>query len=238
MARQIKTQKQQEIVSNLVDQFGIDGERVLFLNSRDQNEPWIPPSILEQIALQMDGYRSSSVQHDKFIPQTSQTIYLATVTDNLDRVFIRSGVATVGEINEVLDEIDVDYLAMGRALSAALNAAGFNPVKAMKMVDFREEAANEKLPKMQYSVEEEAALRTKDLKQIHAIAEHKGLIKTLEGGVRDMTEYRRLLYEFFGTNTAAMMDAAQRAAVINWLNNYDSFLQGVPAQYREDAMFA
>ncbi len=238
MQKQIKTQKQQEIVSNLVNQFGIDGERILFLNSRDENDPWIPPSVLEQIARQMEGYRSSSVQHDKFIPQTSQTVYLATVTDSLDRVFTRSGVATVGEANEVLDEIDTDYLAMGRALSAALNAAGFNPVKAIKMVDFREEAAYEKLPKKQFAVEDEAIRRTKDLGVIHALAEKKELIKTLEGGVRDMTEYRRQLHAKFGTNTAAMFDASQRAAVINWLNNYDAFLEEVPAEFREDAMYA
>lgn len=173
MQKQIKTQKQQEIVSNLVNRFGIDGERILFLNSRDENDPWIPPSVLEQIARQMEGYRSSSVQHDKFIPQTSQTVYLATVTDSLDRIFTRSGVATVGEIPNSVKEIDTDYLAMGRALSAALNAAGFNPVKAVKMVDFRDEAAYEQLPKKQFAVEDEAIRRTKDLGVIHALAEKK-----------------------------------------------------------------
>lgn len=53
-----------------------------------------------------------------------------------------------------------------------------------------------------------------------------------------MTEYRRQLHAKFGTNTAAMFDASQRAAVINWLNNYDTFLEEVPAEFREDAMYA
>ncbi len=225
MQKQIKTQKQQEIVSNLVNQFGIDGERILFLNSRDENDPWIPPSVLEQIARQMEGYRSSSVQHDKFIPQTSQTVYLATVTDSLDRVFTRSGVATVGEINNVLDEIDTDYLAMGRALSAALNAAGFNPVKAIKTVNFRDEAENERRLR--------PILRTKDLKQIHAMATEKGLMFG-----DDKTAYRAWLFENFGVRTAAILDAQTRSRVINLLRNYDPFLNEVSAEFREDAMYA
>ena len=228
-----KTEKQQEIVSKLVSQFGIDGERILFLNARNPLEPWIPPTILEQIALQMEGYRSSSVNHDKFIPQTSQVVYTATVTDANDRIFTRSGVATAGEANEILDELDIDYLASGRALSAALRAAGFDPVKANPMVNFADESASEKLPVEQYAVESEAAQRTKDLKQIHALAAEKGLIV----GGKD-SNYRIWLNQNFGVITSAILSAADRARVINKLRFYEEDYSNIPAELREEAMMA
>lgn len=230
----MRTEKQQEIISNLVDQFGIDGERILFLNSRNPNEPWIPPTILEQIALQMEGYRSSSVEHDKFIRETSQVVYVATVTDAKERVFTRSGVATVGEVNESLSsEIDVEYLASGRALSAALRAAGFDPIKAQKTVNFDDEAAYENLPKTQYQVESEAMQRTKDLRQIHALAEEKGLIV----GKKD-TNYRIWLTQNFGVKTSAILSESERAQVINKLRFYADDYSDVPVELREEAMFA
>lgn len=228
----IRTTKQQEIISKLEDQFSIDGTRILFLNSRDENEPWIPPTILEQIALQMEGYRSSSVEHDKFIRETSQVVYVATVTDAKERVFTRSGVATVGEVNEVFG-MDVEYLASGRALSAALRAAGFDPVKTQKTVNFTDETAYENLPKQQYAVETEAELRTKDLRQIHALATEKALIV----GKSDI-DYRVWLTRNFGVKTSAILTPVQRAQVINKLRFYEDDYSDIPAELREEAMMA
>ena len=230
----LRTAKQEEIISKLVNQFGIDGERILFLNPRNPNEPWIPTGVLEQIALQMDGYRSSAVNHDKFIPQTSQVVYTATVTDAADRVFTRSGVATIGEVNEAAHgEIDVEYLASGRALSAALRAAGFDPVKAPQMVNFADEAAYEKLPKEQYEVETEAQLRQKDLKQIHALAMEKRLWVGF-----DDTKYRRWLMKNFDVETSAILEAPERKAVINKLINYVDSFENFSEELRQEAMMA
>jgi len=219
----------------LATEYGIDGERILFLNPRNHNEPWLPPTILEAIARTFDEYRSSSVQHDKFIPETREVIYMATVTDSKERIFSRSGVATVAEANIQSDEIDANILAQGRALSAALNAAGFNPVKSTSAptVNFKDEAEYENKPKIRFAIEEEAEARTKDLKQIHALAIEKGL--TVD---KDDTDYRVWLTQNFGVKTSAILDAQERARVINKLRVYQDDYSDVPAELREEAMFA
>lgn len=233
MTQHIKSTKQQEIAASLATEYGIDPERILFLNPRNQNEPWIPPTLLETIARAFDDYRSSSVAHDKFIPETAEVIYIATVTDSKNRIFSRSGVATIGEGNAVGDEIDANILAQGRALSAALNAAGFNPVKSAPMVDFNVETAYENQPKQQFAVEDEAMLRTKDLKHIHALATDKGLIVG-----KDDTDYRVWLTQHFGVKTSAILSPTDRQRVINKLRTYADDYSDVPSELREEAMFA
>ncbi len=230
MTTLLRTAKQQEIALNLEAEYGIDGTRILFLNPRNPNDPWIPPTILEAIARKFDEYRSSSVAHDKYIPETAQVIYMATVTDSKDRIFTRSGVATFGEVSGERDEIDADILAQGRALSAALNAAGFNPVKSVPMVNFADEAENEKQPRAQFVIEEEAALLKKDLRQIHALAVEKGLIV----GKNDI-EYRVWLAQHFNVKTSAILDAGDRARVINKLKFYrEDFEVDTPHLNRSD----
>lgn len=221
---------------NLSAEHGIDADRILFLNSRNPNEPWLRPSLLEIIARQFDEYRSSSVSHDKYIPETGEVIYIATVTDSKDRIFSRSGVATVSEARNTIDEeeeIDANILAQGRALSAALNAAGFNPVKSAPTVNFKDEAEYEKQPKQQFSIESEAELRTKDLKQIHALATEKGLTVG-----KDDTHYRIWLTQNFGVKTSAILSAEDRARVINKLRTFIDDYSDIPSELREDAMFA
>lgn len=236
----MKTAKQTEIASQLNQLFGIKEERILFLNPRDENEPWIPPSELESIARQVGGFKTISVTHDKFIPETQQTVYLATVVDNSDRTFLRSGVATLDEKPNG-EDIDTDVLASGRALGAALQAAGFNPFKSGSIVnlhEFRENFRPQNLSRQEreiHSIEDEAMLRTKDLRQIHALAVEKGL---WVGG--NDSRYRQELQKTFGVKTSAILNREERAQVINWLNNYrdTDYLAGVPTELREDAMVA
>ncbi|MDQ3132423.1 MAG: hypothetical protein M3Q99_16875 [Acidobacteriota bacterium] len=240
MKKNIKTAKQAEITSQLNQLFGIKEERILFLNPRDENEPWIPPSELESIARQVSGFKTISVTHDKFISETSQIVYMASVVDNSDRTFLRSGVAKLGEQPNG-EDIDVDVLASGRALGAALQAAGFNPFKSGSIIDLKEFKENFK-PKSFYpqeienhAIEDEAALRNKDLRQIHALAVEKGLWSGDDG-----SRYREELFQQFGVTTSAILDRTQRAAVINWLTNYSAknYLAGVPSELHQDAMVA
>ncbi len=110
MSNEIKTTKQQEILDELNKRFGIDPERILFINPRDANDPWIPPDELMSIARQHGGFKLVSVTHDKFISETMQQIYTATVVDAQERTFVRSGVAMLGEKPDGI-EIDPDVLA-------------------------------------------------------------------------------------------------------------------------------
>lgn len=233
------TQKQQEVLTHLSTNFGIDESRVLFINPRDANDPWIPADELESIARQLSGFKHSSVLHDKFIPETKQVAYIATVVDKNDVTFTRSGVATIGEQPNGF-EIEAEILAAGRALSAALRAAGFHPYRSGSVVNFsemKEEIEAKRIMDSIPQVEHEAIQRTKDLRQIHAVAAEKGLI-VVRDGQKDDSEYRRKLKEKFGVGTAAILDQAHRAQVINWLKNYDSFLENVPEELRDEALVA
>lgn len=233
MNERVLTPGQQETLGFLKKNFGLseaDLERILFLNDRVREEPWIPADIHEAIARQVGGFRQISVTHDKYIEERKQVLYTATVVDLTDRVYIRSGAALIGEVPNGI-EIDPDILAQTRALNAALNAAGFNPFKPGSVVDvdFRKGTpATRDNPDA-----DEAELRNKDLRQIHVLAEEKGLIIN-----KDMSRYRQELKAAFGFETAAVMNRADRAAVINWLNNYQSFMSGLPAEIQEGALIA
>lgn len=198
--------------------FGLsEGElaRCLFFR-KDEDEPWIPPDILEAIARKTGTFQHIGVVHDKYVREREQVIYTGTVIDQQERNYTRTGVALIGEAPSGFD-IDTDVLAQGRALGAALTAAGFNPFKASSVVETKEPSHSGPLNEEQkqlHQLEDESTLRLKDLRQIHAIAERKGLIHG-----RDMSRYRNWLLQYYGTTTAAIMDAASRAAVINQLND-------------------
>lgn len=213
MERKILTKTQTEIVSRLVETFGIDGNRILFLNPKNPNDPWIPVSQLEIIARQIEGYRDSEVEFDQFIEQTQQFIYKATVIDSQNRRFTRPGVATLGEKPIEGEEFDPHYLAAGRALSAALKSAGFHPCE----VDFRRESKAEFSGPNPADVAKE---RQKQLGVIHEKAKEKGLIITFFDGTLDVTRYKEKLLEKFGKTSAAELDESGRLAAINWLEHY------------------
>jgi hypothetical protein len=242
MTQHLRTAKQTEILSKLTQNFDIDETRILFLNPRDEAEPWIPADELTSIARQHGGFKSIGVEHEKFIPETNQVIYTATVVDAQDRIYIRSGAATFGETAGNGLDIDADTLAQGRALGASLRAAGFHPYKSGSIVDLGEfRRAAMKLTSEEQGlqkIEDESISRKNDLAQMHKLAEEKGLIVVRPGNVRDMTKYRSELKLRFNTDTAATLDRAGRAAVINWLKTYDNFLENVPQELREDAMVA
>lgn len=234
-------ERQKASLTTLRRKFGLsDAElnRCLFFY-HDQDEPWIPPDILEAIARQNGGFRQVTAIHDKYVAERQQVLYIATVVDELNRTFTRSGAAIIGEkSNDV--EIDVDILAAGRALNAALTAAGFNPFKAGSVVDlaaqeYSGQPLNDREQELQ-RITDESTLRTKDLKQIHAIADRKGLIL---GG--DMAKYRKWLRENFGVISAGVLDASTRTAVVNKLNEYrpeNDWLSEIPIELREDALIA
>lgn len=241
MANENNTARQTQILLGLHENFGINTDRILFLNPRDPDEPWIPPTELESIARQVGGFQTINVTHDKFIPETMQVVYQTLVIDNSDRSFIRSGVAKVGEMPNGI-EMDADILAAGRSLGAALTAAGFHPYKSGSVVPrdlMRQRAQKENLTDADKSMQfagDEAALRLNDLRHIHKLANDKGLWVGNE-----QSRYRAELFDKFGVHTTAMMDKAHRAAVINWLTTYKeepSYLSSVPVEYREDALMA
>lgn len=224
MANEIKSAKQQEILNELNQNFGLNPERILFINPRDQNEPWIAPDELESIARQIGGFKHISVMHDKYIIETHQVVYTATVEDKNSVSFTRPGVAMVGENSD----IDHDTLAHGRALGAALRAAGFHPYKSGSVVDF-----GQMKQQIETKREGETDLRGSDLKQIHALAIEKKLI--VNG---NYTAYRMWLMANFSVNTTVHMDEHDRARVINKLRVYENNYADLPQEIGAESMAA
>lgn len=219
MSNKIKTQKQSEILQELNNRFGLDPERILFINERDENDPFIPAELLVSIARQHGGIKSVIENFDRFIPETNQYVYTASVVNEKDIVFARTGVATVNE-NE---DIDAETLAAGRAISAALRDAGFHPYRSGSVVSLdaaRQEINNRHSESVKTPLLQAADRRRKDLFQIHDIAKREGLISEYSDGTQDQTSYREFLQKEFGVFSAAELDEQQRARVINRLRNY------------------
>jgi hypothetical protein len=208
MRQQQRSKRQQEIAEQLAAQFYIDAARVLFLNEEKPEEPWLPAEALITIARQSGGFQAIDESYRDYIPGLNQVVHSATVVDRDGRSYTRSGVATVDE----REEVSTHALAAGRAVSAALTAAGFNPLRPGAVVSAGSSQEGDT------SGQADAAnSRNIDLKRIHTLAEQKGLIRRLPGEGVDRAGYRQLLVEKFGTNTAAGFDQAQRASLINFI---------------------
>jgi len=213
----IRTPVQQEIVKKLVENFGIDGTRVLFLNPDDHSDPWLNSKALLTIARQSGDFKQVATTYSEYIPLLKQIVWSSTVVDQHDRGYTRSGVATIGEKlpnQEIPDEHD---LAGSRALRAALDDAGFDVTKAAPAV------LNLNLPPNEHAVAQEAECRRADLARIHILATQKGLIVPSQDDPsrNDLAGYRDFLQHNFGINTTAGMGPADRARVINALTEYD-----------------
>jgi hypothetical protein len=204
-----RTLKQQEIANRLASEFDIDGERILFLNDDKPEEAWLNAEALTTIARQSGNFQELDEGFNQYVPALNQIIHAATVVDGNGRRYTRIGVATMGESKEVSEH----DLAAGRAMSAALTAAGFNPLRPGGLVtlDLTLSQDNNLSARV-----DEARSRTTDLKRIHALAVEKGLI-TFPGGVKDLSKYRAELKKNYGVATAGSFDANQRASLINFL---------------------
>lgn len=208
MALNDLTPKQQEIAKQLAEKFNIDVERIYFLKPDKPEEPWLPAESLTTIARQTGDFQAIEESFDQFVSTLNQVIYRATVVDRGDRHFTRSGVATIGEHKD----LDAHELAKGRAVSAALTAAGFNPLRPGAIVTLDLD-----IPREGQQTVDEAQQRTKDLKAIHVLAVERGLIRMLPGNIRDNTAYRKMLKEKFGVNSTVNLTATPRASLINYL---------------------
>lgn len=209
-----RTSEQQAVVDRLVQDFEIQGSRILFINKHDPTEPWLPYDQLVAVARKTGEFKSIAENYDQYIPELQQLVHTATVIDPEGRSYIRSGAATIGEKLPNEEVPDEHNLASARALKLALDAAGFNPLKTTPTLDL-------KLTPAEHEAVDQAESRRKDLKIIHAVAEEKGLIVPLDEDPtkKDFANYRSFLLQNFGAQTTAGMGPAQRALVINGLRN-------------------
>lgn len=207
--RQTLNLKQQAVADGLARRFDIDVERIYFLNEEKPEEPWLPAESLITIARQSEEFQTIDESFDQFIAPLNQVVHRSTVITKAGRTYTTSGVATIDE----RADIDAHALAAGRAVRAALTAAGFNPLRpgAVVALDLHLAAG------AQAGKADEAQTRTADLRRIHTIAERKGLIKPLPGRQEDRSDYKQFLLSNYGTPTAAQFDATQRASLINAL---------------------
>lgn len=239
--QRVLTANQQASLNILKNNFALSPDelnRVLFFT--DNETPWIPPDLLQAIALQVGSNRYVGVKFDQIIEKLNQICWIATVIDDRERTFERSGIATIGEAPQD-KEIDTHVLAGGRALQAALNAAGFNPFKA-GFVAIVTKADDQESPdamsvdeRSAFLLEEEMALRLKDLRQIHKLAADCGLIVG-----RDQRRYREWLMAKYNVHSSIELDAKTRASVINSLSIFEleDYLLEIPHDMRADALIA
>jgi hypothetical protein len=206
----MRTEQQQRIASELADRLGIDPDRVLFPNKKNPLKAWLPPDVLEALARGSGEFQAIDDDFATFIAPLNQVVHKGTVVDRQGRSFGATGVATIGEkVPDTDEEIDEHVLARGRALGAALDLAGFNPLRAGLA------PAAVKVTRIGFA--DEAEIRNNHLGRIHILAAQAGLIKDIPGGGKDLTEYRAFLVENYGTTTAGSLDEANRKSVINAL---------------------
>jgi len=215
-----KTEEQQLIVNQLVETFGINGERILFLNPNKPSEPWIPPSELKTIARNFGGFQAMTFRLCQVIEATNQMVVEATITDKNGIVYQNFGVATYGESLPNGETVSPEDLARGRALSAVLDDAGFNPLKSNAVISLEFSGVSTK------SFANKAVSRTNDIRRIHALAKEAELI------VGDnKTLYKKWLF----TSFPEWFESAEKASIeyldqigrkqvidklVNLLNNY------------------
>jgi hypothetical protein len=215
------TATQHKRALELADKLGIGEEDIYFLNPDKPDEAWLSPNALTTLARKSPELRSVSEDYVNYIAPLNQVVHRAVVIDAQGRDFARTGIATIGE----KPGMDEHFLAAGRALSAALTAAGFNPLKAGNVVALA--AASE-----QRSVTSEAEQRRRDLGRIKIVARECGYITDSAFGA-DFTHYRATLERLYGVRTAAALDADERASFIQYMLTNAPHIAEAPDEFQE-----
>lgn len=221
MQRQLTyTAKQEEIRQKLAEEYEIDADDVFFLNEEDPDEPWLNANALTTIARRSSIFQTISESYEDHIAPLNQVVHQAIVIDKEGRSFGCCGVATINEH----PKIDAHTLAGGRAVRAALTAAGFNPLKQGSVATLDLALSKD----TQSPRPDEAQSRINDMKRIHVIAERKiykgrRLVTPLNGGGYDRSGYREFLKDNYGVISSADFDAAKRASLINALEQLPDY---------------
>lgn len=221
MSQSLRTPKQKEIVAQLVERFGIDGSKVLFLNEKNPDEPWLRAMLLAGIARKSGLFKVVRVEWENYIEPLSQIIYQGTVVDVDDRIYSLPGVATANEKHDRIDdeEINAHDLAESRALRSTLTLAGFDPFDPTSVVHLGEFKSAQR-----DVAAAEAESRRADLARIHILAKEKMLIieGAGPGGKDDTDGYRNFLRDNYnGVRTAAGFSPTQRKSLIEALERYE-----------------
>jgi hypothetical protein len=213
-----RTRQQQAIAEELARRLQIDGERILFLSSRNKEEPWLPPEALTTIARQSDRFKHLDEGFQEYIAPLNQVVHHATFIDCEGNTFGRSGVATVG----AFADLDAHLIAAGRAISAALTSGGINPLRPGSVVAL---AAGKGEPARVSPELAAAESGRNDLARIHILAKEKGLIVG-----KDYSKYRDFLSTHYGATSVAGFDSLMRKSVIEALDRYKP---EVPIEFAE-----
>ncbi len=210
--------QQRRIAEILSKQHGIPKDAIYFLNPKKPDEPWLPASALMTIARRSPEVKTISERFDQFIEPLKQVVYVATVILNNDRVFERSGVASLDEKLPEDEEADAHRLAASRAIRNALVAAGIDPMRHPRtpIATFADTRVDD------------AESRARDLSRIHLLAGQKALtpgkpaLIKFVGGCKDASDYKRWLYEQTkqlgrAVDSAGELNQQERACIISAL---------------------
>lgn len=193
------TAEQMVIIRDLREQ-GIDPDDITFL---DNGEPWLASKVRLSIARESGEFSSLEEKFDQYIGSLGQVVHICTVERD-GRLYSRSGIADVGEQLANGEVADAHELAASRAIGAALDAAGFNPLRRRATADRR---------RIEFAPQDPAETRLSQLKAIHALARDASLI-VRDNGAEDLSKYREFLAEHYGVTTCAGMSETERASVI------------------------
>lgn len=183
-------------------QFGIDPKDVKEIDG----QPWLSSQQLATIARKTGEFLSIDVEFKEFVPGLGQVVWAASVTDSENHLYRRTGVASLGEKLPTGVEVDEHELAASRALRSALAMAGFDALRpGSRLEDTVTIHAVSKRPYDPKTIQiaDEAAVRVKLIRELHAVAEEAGLIVRRPGERADYSVYRTLLEENFDTHTSA-----------------------------------
>jgi hypothetical protein len=206
-----RTPDQQAIALRLSSRYGIEAERVFFPDPTDPTKPWLGADELTHIARQSERFQEIATTFDTFIVGLNQIVHKARVIDREGRSYERVGIATLGEKLRGVNA-DEHQLAGSRAVVAALNTAGFNPLRLSKV-----EGGIKPTPTgtavIGYADDPNGQFSQQ--RQIHGLAEKLGLILPGRAGVkRDRSRYKTFLMENYGVESTAGMNESERASVI------------------------
>ncbi len=202
----VLTLAQEEIVRAFTNDYDIEHDQIGFRG--EDLEPIFDFDALSILALALTDFREISVEPGDFnaIGGVATATCGVVLSDN--RLRGAYGHCVIGQVLHDGSEVTDLSMAMGvaraRALRTGLRMAGFDPVRAHRAHRAHQ---GENLP---FSPPEETDQRTKDLRQIHALAEE--LLWVKDG---DESEYRRQINTLYpGINSAGDMTDQQRSQFI------------------------
>lgn len=213
MARQkLSTQEQQQLREQFQADYQIEIERF----DEETGEPSFSFDQLQRLLFCLcDDLAANEVEPGFTDLDTGEVTARTIFTLKTGLRVTRTGKARIGQTlrtgETIADEAQAIGLAKLNSFRDALRAIGFNPLAIHRALHAGE-------PQPELNQTGEGDLETKR-RELHALAEEAGMIRTDAKGTKDMVDYRRFLLARFGVNTSSKLNAEQLALAVQYLRS-------------------